>query len=94
MDPRQRTIDARLVTRERRCLGEREGAAQDRSKGAVVAERRGAAVILGSAVACDRFRLTLEGVPGFGTFEVRTRAARTGRNPRTGETISVAGTGA
>ena len=61
MDPRQRTIDARLVTRERRCLGEREGAAQDRSKGAVVAERRGAAVILGPAVAGDRFRLTLEG---------------------------------
>ena len=27
---------------------------------------------------------------GFGTFEVKTRAARTGRNPQTGETIAIA----
>ena len=26
---------------------------------------------------------------GFGTFDVRKRAARTGRNPRTGEEISI-----
>ena len=26
---------------------------------------------------------------GFGTFTVRQRAARSGRNPRTGETISI-----
>ncbi|NLB13235.1 MAG: HU family DNA-binding protein [Gammaproteobacteria bacterium] len=26
---------------------------------------------------------------GFGTFEVRKRAARTGRHPRTGETIKI-----
>ncbi|MEZ5544500.1 MAG: HU family DNA-binding protein [Lysobacteraceae bacterium] len=26
---------------------------------------------------------------GFGTFEVRKRAARTGRNPRTGENIKI-----
>ncbi|MEE9492455.1 MAG: HU family DNA-binding protein [Gammaproteobacteria bacterium] len=26
---------------------------------------------------------------GFGTFEVRERAARAGRNPRTGETIQI-----
>ncbi|RMG31234.1 MAG: HU family DNA-binding protein [Gammaproteobacteria bacterium] len=26
---------------------------------------------------------------GFGTFEVRERAARTGRNPRTGETLEI-----
>ena len=29
-------------------------------------------------------------LPGFGTFEVRARAARRGRNPRTGETIDIA----
>lgn len=29
-------------------------------------------------------------VPGFGTFEVRERAARTGRNPQTGETMEIA----
>ena len=27
---------------------------------------------------------------GFGTFEVRARAAKEGRNPRTGETIKIA----
>ena len=27
---------------------------------------------------------------GFGTFEVRARAARTGKNPRTGEKIQIA----
>ena len=29
---------------------------------------------------------------GFGTFEARTRAARTGKNPRTGEIIKIAAT--
>lgn len=29
-------------------------------------------------------------VAGFGTFETRERAARTGRNPQTGETIEIA----
>lgn len=27
---------------------------------------------------------------GFGTFEVKERAARTGKNPRTGETVEIA----
>ena len=29
-------------------------------------------------------------IGGFGTFETRERAARTGRNPRTGESITIA----
>lgn len=29
-------------------------------------------------------------IPGFGSFEVRERAARTGRNPHTGEVIEIA----
>ena len=29
------------------------------------------------------------GVSGFGTFSVSARAARSGRNPRTGETIAI-----
>jgi DNA-binding protein HU-beta len=29
-------------------------------------------------------------LPGFGTFEVRERAARTGRNPKTGEELNIA----
>jgi len=28
-------------------------------------------------------------ISGFGTFEVRQRAARTGRNPRTGEEVAI-----
>jgi len=29
-------------------------------------------------------------LPGFGTFEVRERSARSGRNPQTGEAIEIA----
>ena len=29
-------------------------------------------------------------IPGFGTFEARERAARTGRNPQTGESMEIA----
>jgi DNA-binding protein HU-beta len=31
-------------------------------------------------------------LPGFGTFEVRERAAREGRNPQTGESMHIAAT--
>ncbi len=31
-------------------------------------------------------------ITGFGTFETKERKARTGRNPRTGETIRIAAT--
>ena len=41
--------------------------------------------ISGALVAGDKVA-----VPGFGTFEVRERSARTGRNPQTGETIDIA----
>lgn len=30
-------------------------------------------------------------ITGFGTFKIRTRAARMGRNPRTGEPVQIAG---
>lgn len=47
------------------------------------------AAVLDSVVAAvakgDKVQLV-----GFGTFEVRARAARTGRNPRTKETITIA----
>ena len=29
-------------------------------------------------------------IPGFGSFEVRTKTAREGRNPRTGEVVKIA----
>ena len=37
--------------------------------------------------------LTAEGklaIPSLGTFEIKERAARTGHNPRTGETVEIA----
>lgn len=42
----------------------------------------------------DRFTRELSdgnqvAVPGFGTFSIRARAARTGRNPRTGEPLEI-----
>ena len=38
-----------------------------------------------SAVVTDKVQLV-----GFGTFEMRTRAARAGRNPQTGEAMQIA----
>lgn len=44
--------------------------------------------VIGEALAQgDRIQLV-----GFGTFEVRERAARTGRNPRTGDEIDIPAT--
>ena len=43
--------------------------------------------IEGALVKGDKVQLI-----GFGTFEVRERAAKEGRNPRTGETIKIAAT--
>lgn len=65
---------------------------------AVVAERSGVT----KAAALDAVNATLAAVtdeltkggtvalPGFGNFEVRSRAARTGRNPQTGAEIQIA----
>jgi len=44
-------------------------------------------VIAGALRRDDRVQIT-----GFGTFEAKHRKARTGRNPRTGETIRIAAT--
>ena len=41
--------------------------------------------IIEALVAGDKVQLI-----GFGTYEVKTRAARDGRNPKTGETIKIA----
>ncbi len=43
------------------------------------------AVVADALKAGDKVQLI-----GFGTFEVKTRAARSGRNPKTGETITIA----
>jgi DNA-binding protein HU-beta len=44
-------------------------------------------IIAETLSADDRVQIT-----GFGTFEAKHRKARTGRNPRTGETIKIAAT--
>ena len=44
-------------------------------------------VIVGGVVSSGKVQIT-----GFGTFEGRDRAARTGRNPQTGEAIDIAAT--
>ncbi len=44
-------------------------------------------VIAGALKRDDRVQIT-----GFGTFEAKHRKARTGRNPRTGQTIRIAAT--
>ncbi|TVR64031.1 MAG: HU family DNA-binding protein [Gemmatimonadales bacterium] len=44
-------------------------------------------IIAGALGAGKRVQIT-----GFGTFETKERKARTGRNPRTGETIEIAAT--
>lgn len=49
------------------------------------------AVLDGIATLAADDRLTLR---GFGSFETRTRGARNGRNPRTGETIALPATSA
>jgi DNA-binding protein HU-beta len=41
--------------------------------------------IVGAVAKGDKVSL-----PGFGTFEPRERAARTGRNPQTGEAVEIA----
>ena len=43
------------------------------------------AAIEGALVAGDKVQLI-----GFGTFETRVRAARTGKNPQTGDTVKIA----
>jgi nucleoid DNA-binding protein len=43
--------------------------------------------VVGVVVAGEKITL-----PGFGTFEPRSRAARSGRNPQTGESLEIAAT--
>ena len=55
------------------------------SKGAARDAVDGVFAIIGEALA-DGEDVRL---PGFGTFSTRSRPARTGRNPRTGEAVSI-----
>ena len=67
---------------------------------AAVAEKSGStkkAADLAVTAAFDAIKAALAAgetvtIAGFGTFEVRARAEKQGRNPRTGETITVAAT--
>lgn len=63
-------------------VGESSGLAKSDAAAAVDAVLAGIADALTSG---DSVTL-----PGFGTFEVRSRAARSGRNPQTGESMEIA----
>ena len=63
------------------CLAVRTGLSKSAARDAV----DGVFAIIGEALA-DGEDVRL---PGFGTFGTRSRPARTGRNPRTGETVSI-----
>lgn len=63
-------------------------------KVAVAAELNKASATRAVEAVLDSIAGTLKGgdqvtLSGFGTFSVSARAARTGRNPRTGESISI-----
>ena len=52
----------------------------------------GVAAVVAAMSILEGTRTEVEGrfaVPGFGTFDVKTRAARKGRNPKTGEEIDI-----
>lgn len=63
-------------------VAEKAGLSKKDAEKAVVAVFEG---IQETLVAGDKVQLV-----GFGTFETRERGARTGRNPRSGETIQIA----
>ena len=55
--------------------------------------KKDAEVALNAVIGCIEDALVAEekvALVGFGTFEVKERAARTGRNPRTGAEIKIA----
>ena len=55
--------------------------------------KKGATAALTALIDTIAETLKAEGklvVPGLGTFEVKQHAARTGHNPRTGETVEIA----
>lgn len=64
---------------------------------AKVAERAGVSAKDAESVVSSLFETVIESAkagdkvawPGFGTFQTKTRAAREGRNPQTGATISI-----
>ena len=63
---------------------------------AVAKEAKSSKAAAARAVGCVTETITQElkrggriSLPGFGTFSVRNRTARTGRNPRTGEEIKI-----
>ena len=66
-------------------MADRLAARTGLGKGAARDALDGVFVIIGEALA-DGEDVRL---PGFGTFGTKSRPARTGRNPRTGETVSI-----
>lgn len=65
-----------------------EAVARDQGMTQAAADKVVSAVL--EAVSAELAKGEKVAFPGFGTFEVRERAARTGRNPQTGAEIQIA----
>lgn len=62
-----------------------------RENGGMTADQADAALAsVTAAVSAVANRDGMARIPGFGTFKVKERAERMGRNPRTGETVKIA----
>ena len=91
-----------MVCRARRAFGECDKAGRDRVNKSDTAGRVAGRANVGRSAAGDAVDAVFEAVgealargedvriAGFGTFGTRSRPARTGRNPRTGESLNIA----
>ena len=91
-----------MVCRADRASRERGNAGRERGNKSEIAGLVAARTGVGKSAAGDAVDAVFEAVPealargeevriaGFGTFGTRSRPARTGRNPRTGESLNIA----
>ena len=91
-----------MVCRARRAFEERENAGRERVNKSDIAGRVAGRAGVGRSAAGDAVDAVFEAIgealargedvriAGFGTFGTRSRPARTGRNPRTGESLNIA----
>ena len=90
-----------MVWRANRAFGERDNAGRERVNKSDIAGRVAGRAGVGKSAAGDAVDAVFEAIEealargenvriaGFGTFGTRSRPARTGRNPRTGESLNI-----
>ena len=91
-----------MVRRVNRAFGKRDSAGRERVNKSDIAGRVASRTGVGRSAAGDAADAVFEAIAealtrgedvriaGFGTFGTRSRPARTGRNPRTGESLNIA----